>query len=163
MLARLESRLTLLTGGARDLPTRQQTLRNTVEWSYGLLHGAEQILFRRLSAFMRGCTLEAVESVCDTRGDLGLDVLDGMASLVDKSLVKQVKAEKETRFILFSTIREYALERLAASGDEPATRRAHAAYYLVLAEEGAEDLLLDPNGSTVLRSSMRTSAWRSTI
>ncbi len=145
MLARLESRLNLLTGGARDLPTRQQTLRNTVDWSYGLLNGAEQTLFRRLSVFSGGCTLEAVEAVCDTKGDLGLDVLEGMASLVDKSLAQQVEqVDKETRFIMLSTIREYALERLAESNDESATRRAHAAYYLVLAEEGAEDIAAHP-------------------
>ena len=87
MLTRLESSLNLLTGGARDLPLRQQTLRGTVDWSYGLLDIAEQTLFRRLSVFSGGCTLEAVEAVCDTKGDLGLDVLDGMASMVDKSLV----------------------------------------------------------------------------
>jgi predicted ATPase len=145
MLARLESRLNLLTGGARDLPTRQQTLRNTVDWSYGLLNGAEQTLFRRLSVFSGGCTLEAVEAVCDTKGDLGLDVLEGMASLVDKSLAQQVEqVDKETRFIMLSTIREYALERLAESNDESATRRAHAAYYLVLAEEGAEEIAAQP-------------------
>ena len=145
MLTRLESRLHLLTGGARDLPTRQQTLRNTVAWSYGLLNSAEQTLFRRLSAFAGGCTLESVEAVCDTKGDLGLDVLDGMASLVDKSLVQQVEqVDKETRFLMLSTIREYALERLAESADETATRRAHAAYYLVLAEEGAEDIATHP-------------------
>ena len=136
MLARLECSLKLLTGGAQDLPTRQQTLRGTVDWSYSLLNAAEQTLLRRLSVFRGGCTLEGVESVCDTRGDLGLDVLDGMDSMVDKSLVQQVPGT-ETRFTLLSTIREYALERLAASDDEPATRRAHAAYYLVLAEEGA--------------------------
>jgi predicted ATPase len=138
MLARLESCLNLLTGGARDLPTRQQTLRGTVDWSYGLLNPAEQTLFRRLSVFTGGCTLEAVEAVCDTAGDLGLDVLDGMASMVDKSLAQQVEeAVGETRFVMLSTIREYALERLAASDDVAATRRSHAAYYLVLAEEGA--------------------------
>ncbi|MGB7586123.1 MAG: protein kinase [Terriglobales bacterium] len=145
MLARLESRLNLLTGGARDLPTRQQTLRNTVDWSYGLLNGAEQTLFRRLSVFSGGCTLEAVEAVCDTKGDLGLDVLEGVASLVDKSLAQQVEqVDKETRFIMLSTIREYALERLAESNDEAATRRSHAAYYLVLAEEGAEEIAAQP-------------------
>ena len=145
MLARLESRLTLLTGGARDLPTRQQTLRSTVDWSYGLLNAAEQTLFRRLAVFPGGCTLEGVEAVCDTRTDLGLDVLDGMASMVDKSLVQQVEqAGAETRFRLLSTIREYALERLAESNDESATRRAHAAYYLVIAEEGAEDVVAHP-------------------
>ena len=141
MLARLESRLNLLTGGARDLPTRQQTLRNTVDWSYGLLNVAEQTLFRRLSVFVGGGTLEGVEAVCDTKGDLGVDVLDGMASIVDKSLAQQVEpVDKETRFFMLSTIREYALERLAESDDESATRRAHAAYYLVLAEEGAKDI-----------------------
>ncbi len=145
MLARLEGRLNLLTGGARDLPSRQQTLRGTVDWSYGLLNAAEQTLFRRLSVFAGGCTLEAVEAVCDTKGDLGLDVLDGMASMVDKSLAQQVEqADTETRFRILSTLREYALERLAESDDESATRRAHAAYYLVLAEEGAEDIAAHP-------------------
>jgi predicted ATPase/serine/threonine protein kinase len=145
MLDRLESRLNLLTGGARDLPTRQQTLRGTVDWSYGLLNPAEQTLFRRLSVFTGGCTLEAVEAVCDTRGDLGLDVLDAMASMMDKSLVQHTQPqEAETRFFLLSTIREYALERLVESDDEAATRRAHAAYYLVLAEDGAEDTIAHP-------------------
>ncbi len=145
MLARLESRLNLLTGGARDLPTRQQTLRSTVDWSYGLLNAAEQTLFRRLSVFTGGCTLEAVEAVCDTKGDLGIEVLDGMASMVDKSLAQHVEqADAESRFLMLSTIREYALERLAESDDESATRRAHAAYYLVLAEEGAEELVAHP-------------------
>jgi predicted ATPase len=145
MLARLESRLNLLTGGARDLPTRQQTLRRTVDWSHGLLNGAEQTLFRRLSVFTGGCTLESIEAVCDTKGDLGLDILDGMASMVDKSLTQQVEqVDAETRFLMLSTLREYALERLAESDDESATRRAHAAYYLVLAEEGAEDVDAHP-------------------
>ena len=145
MQARLESCLNLLTGGARDLPTRHQTLRGTLDWSYGLLNAAEQTLFRRLSVFVGGCTLEGAEAVCDTAGDLGLDGLDGMASMVDKSLVQQVEhVEGEARFVMLSTIREYALERLAACGDEPATRRAHAAYCLVLAEEGAEDVASQP-------------------
>jgi tetratricopeptide (TPR) repeat protein len=130
-----------LTGGARDLPSRQQTLRGTVDWSYGLLNPAEQTLFRRLSVFTGGCTLEGVEAVCDTKGDLGIDVLDGMTSMVDKSLAQHAEqADSETRFRMLSTIREYALERLAESQDESATRRAHAAYYLVLAEEGAQDV-----------------------
>jgi predicted ATPase/serine/threonine protein kinase len=145
MLKRLESSLNLLTGGARDLPLRQQTLRGTVNWSYSLLNAAEQSLFRRLSVFIGGCTLEAVEAVCDTKGDLGLDVLDGMASMVDKSLTQQLEAASaERRFLMLSTIREYALERLAESGEEFATRRAHAAYYVVLAEEGGGDLTTHP-------------------
>jgi len=145
MLIRLESRLNLLTGGALDLPTRQQTLRSTVDWSYGLLNASEQTLFRRLSVFTGGCTLEGVEAVCDTKGDLGIDVLDGMTSMVDKSLAQNVEqVDAETRFVMLSTIREYALERLAESDDESKTRRAHAAYYLVLAEEGAEDAVIHP-------------------
>jgi len=145
MLARLESRLNLLTGGARDLPTRQQTLRSTVDWSYSLLNAAEQTLFRRLSVFTGGCTLEGVEAVCDTKSDLGLDILDGMASMVDKSLAQQVEqVDAETRFLMLSTIREYAVERLVESNDESSARRAHAAYYLVLAEEGAEDVVAHP-------------------
>src|SRR5438105_2000984 len=138
MQARLESSLQLLTGGAKDLPLRQQTLRGTIDWSYLLLGEAEQALFRRLSVFVGGCTLEGVEAVCNTKQDLGLDVLEGMASLVDKSLVQQIESPgAESRFVLLDTVREYGLERLAASGEERATKRAHAAYCLVLAEESA--------------------------
>lgn len=136
MRTRLASRLQLLTGGARDLPLRQQTLRAAIDWSYDLLNPAEQKLLRRLSVFVGGCTLEGVEAVCDTKGDLGLDLLDGMASMVDKSLVQQVEpAHGESRFVMLHTIREYALEKLEASAEKPLTKRAHAAYFLVLAEE----------------------------
>jgi tetratricopeptide (TPR) repeat protein len=136
MLTRLASRLQLLTGGSRDLPQRQQTLRAAMDWSYDLLSAAEQKLFRRLSVFVGGCTLEGVEAVCDTKGDLDLDLLDGMASMVDKSLAQQVEQAKgESRFVMLETIREYALEKLEASGEEGSTKRAHAAYCLVLAEE----------------------------
>ena len=136
MLTRLASRLQLLTGGARDLPTRQQTLRGAIDWSYDLLNGVEQKLFRRLSVFVGGCNLEGVEAVCDTKSDLDLDLLDGMASMVDKSLLQQVEqANGESRFVMLETIREYALEKLEASGEEALTKRAHAAYCLVLAEE----------------------------
>src|SRR5579872_7185432 len=138
---RLDSRLRLLTGGARDLPLRQQTLRGAIDWSYGLLDPAEQKLFRRASVFVNGCSLEAVEAVCDTKGDLGIDVLDGMASLVDKSLAQQINvASSESRFVMLETIREYGLECLASSGEEEPTRRAHAAYCLVLAEEQASNV-----------------------
>ena len=136
LLARLASRLQLLTGGSRDLPQRQQTLRAAIDWSYDLLTAPEQKLFRRLSVFVGGCSLEGAEAACDTRGDLGLDLLDGIASMVDKSLVQQVdQATGESRFVMLETIREYGLEKLAASGEEALTRRAHAAYCLVLAEE----------------------------
>src|SRR5204863_2786179 len=140
MLTRLASRLQLLTGGARDLPQRQQTLRAAMDWSYDLLNAAEQKLFRRLSVFVGGCNLEGVEAVCDTKGDLDLDLLDGMASMVDKSLSQQVEhANGESRFVMLETIREYALEKLEASGEEALTKRAHAAYCLVLAEEQATE------------------------
>src|SRR5713226_8592867 len=140
MLTRLASRLQLLTGGSRDLPQRQQTLRAAMDWSYDLLSAAEQKLFRRLSVFVGGCTLEGVEAVCDTKGDLDLDLLDGMASMVDKSLAQQVEQAKgESRFVMLETIREYALEKLQASGERASTKRAHAAYCLVLAEEEASD------------------------
>src|SRR5882724_2753058 len=139
LLTRLASRLQLLTGGARDLPQRQQTLRAAMDWSYDLLNAAEQKLFRRLSVFVGGCTLEGVEAVCDTKCDLDLDLLDGMASMVDKSLVQQVEqARGESRFVMLETIREYAVEKLEASGEEALTKRAQAAYCLVLAEEATE-------------------------
>jgi predicted ATPase len=134
--ARLASRLQLLTSGARDLPERQQTLRGTIDWSYQLLTPAEQQLFRRLSVLVGGWTLEAVEAVCNTEGDLGIDVFDGVASVVDKSLAQQLDVPEEARFAMLETIREYGLMRLAESGEEPKVRRAHAAYCLVLAEEG---------------------------
>ena len=135
MLTRMASRLQLLTGGARDLPERQQTLRAAMDWSYDLLNAAEQKLFRRLSVFVGGCNLEGVEAVCDTKGDLDLGLLDGMASMVDKSLAQLVEqADGESRFMMLETIREYALEKLEASDEKALTKRAHAAYCLVLAE-----------------------------
>jgi predicted ATPase/serine/threonine protein kinase len=138
MRMRLASRLQLLTGGARDLPQRQQTLRATMDWSYDLLSPEEQKLFRRLSVFVGGCNLEGVEAVCDTKGDLDLDLLDGMSSMLDKSLLQQVdQANGESRFMMLETIREYALEKLKASAEEAPTKRAHAAYCLVMAEEEA--------------------------
>ncbi len=140
MRTRLTSRLQLLTGGARDMPERQQTLRAAIDWSYDLLSEAEQRLFRRLSVFVGGCTLEGAEAVCDTKSDLDLDLLDGMASMVDKSLVQRVEQAKgELRFVMLETIREYALEKLEASGEEASTKRVHAAYCLVLAEEQATE------------------------
>jgi predicted ATPase/serine/threonine protein kinase len=140
MLTRLASRLQLLTGGSQDLPQRQQTLRAAIDWGYDLLSAAEQKLFRRLSVFVGGCNLESVEAVCDTKGDLDLDLLDGMASMVDKSLVQQVEqGGGESRFVMLETLREYALEKLEVSGEAALTKRAHAAYYLVLAEENATE------------------------
>jgi predicted ATPase/DNA-binding CsgD family transcriptional regulator len=137
LLARLERRLQVLTQGSVDLPERQQTLRNTLAWSYDLLSPQEQRLFRQLTAFIGGFTLEAVEAVCKTLGDEPMHVLEGVASLLDKNLVHQTvqEREEEPRFVLLETIREYGLERLAEAGETEATREAHAAYYLALAEE----------------------------
>jgi predicted ATPase/serine/threonine protein kinase/tetratricopeptide (TPR) repeat protein len=140
ILGRLESRLRLLTGGALDLPERQQTLRRAMDWSYELLTAEEQKLFRRLSVFVGGFTLEAAEAVANA-GDLELDVFDGVASLVDKSLLHQMgESAGEARFGMLGTMREYGLERLAAIGEEVGTRRAHAAYMMIMAEDGAPHL-----------------------
>jgi predicted ATPase len=141
ILDRLQSRLQPLTGGALDLPERQQTLRKTIDWSHDLLNEAERKLFRRLAVFVGGCTLEGVEAVCNTTRDLGIDLVEGLSSLVDKNLVQRVdRVEAMPRFAMLETIREYALERLADSGEESAARRAHTAYCLVLAEEGNPEL-----------------------
>jgi predicted ATPase/DNA-binding CsgD family transcriptional regulator len=134
LLARFERRLKLLVGGARDLPLRQQTLRATIAWSHDLLDQDEKTLFRRLAVFVRGCTLEAAEVVC--HGDLEGDVLDVVARLVDKSLLRQeVESDGEPRLRLLETIREYALERLKASGEAEVLRRRHATFFLRLSEE----------------------------
>jgi len=156
MLARLERRLELLRGGARDVPDRHQTLRQAIAWSYDLLETGEQTLFRRLAVFARGCTLEAAEAVCQAVYALAagpgqsLEVLDGVASLLDKSLLRQQEqASGEPRFRMLETIREYGLECLTASGEESVVRRAHAAYYLTLVE-AAEPALTGPEQATWL-------------
>ena len=141
ILDRLQSSLQLLTAGALDLPERQQTLRKTIDWSHDLLNEAERKLFRRLSVFAGGCTLEAAEAVCNTGLDFGIDLFEGLSSLVDQNLIQRVDhAGAEPRFAMLETIREYAIERLAESGDGSAARRAHAAYCIVLAEEGNPEL-----------------------
>ena len=141
LLSRLGSRLKLLTGGERDRPARQQTLRSALDWSYDLLDAGEQTLFARLAVFVGGCTLEAAAAVCNAPGDLPFDVLEGIASLLDKSLLRRAEGVAgEPRFVMLETIREYALERLAVSGEDVAINRQHAAYYLRLAEAAAPRL-----------------------
>ncbi|SRR5216683_724685 len=136
LLSRLMSRLQVLTGGARTLPTRQQTLRNTLQWSYDLLDAQEQQLFRRLSIFVGGCELLAVEALCRGVGDQSTDVLNVIASLLDKSLILQdEQAGDEPRFMMLETMREFGLEALVVSGEIEAIRQAHADYYLRLSEE----------------------------
>ena len=129
ILARLEQRLPLLTGGPRDLPERQRTLRATIEWSYELLTPEEQRLFARLAVFSGGCTLEAAEGVAEA----DLDILQ---SLVDKSLLRRT----DDRYWMLETIREYALERLGESSDAETLRDGHAMFFLQLAESAAPEL-----------------------
>jgi tetratricopeptide (TPR) repeat protein len=143
MLARLDKRLPLLTGGAKDLPDRQRTLRQTIAWSYDLLPAGERALFRRLSVFAGGFTFDAAEVVTVGGSDLDdLDILDGLELLVDQNLLRQGEAESgDLRFTLLETIREFALEELANSGEEPDARRRHAAYFLALAEQAEPRLV----------------------
>jgi predicted ATPase/DNA-binding CsgD family transcriptional regulator len=136
ILSRLERRLPLLIGGARDLPARQQTLRNTIEWSYDLLDDGEKDLFRRLAVFVGGCTLEAIEAVCHAERHPYPDVLAGVSSLVDKNLLrKEQGAGSEPRFVMLETIREYASEKLQEHGEAEELQMQHASYFATFAEE----------------------------
>jgi predicted ATPase/DNA-binding XRE family transcriptional regulator len=136
ILAWLGSRLKLLTGGPRDLPTRQQALRNTIAWSYDLLTDSEQKLLRRLCVFSSERTLDAIEAICSAAGELEFEIVDGLASLADKSLLWQdALASRPSQFQILETIREYGLEQLEHSGEAEVTRHAHAHYYLQLVEQ----------------------------
>ena len=139
LLKRLEKRLPLLTRGARDLPARQQTMRDAIAWSHDLLTREEQTLFQCLAIFPGGCTLEAAEAVAGPAGTL--DVFEGIASLVDKSLLRQEEAEGEPRFRMLETVREFGLERLEGSGEGEETRRRLAAWCLALAEAAEPDVI----------------------
>jgi predicted ATPase len=137
---RLGHRLSLLSGGNRDLPERQRTLRGTIEWSHDLLNPEEQHLFARLAVFVGGWTLEAGEAIC--ADGLELEVLDGLGSLLDQSLVRQEETQDgEMRFFMLETIREYATERLAESGKEEEIRHRHAEHFRYLAEEAELHLI----------------------
>jgi predicted ATPase/DNA-binding winged helix-turn-helix (wHTH) protein len=164
ILDRLQNPLQLLTTGALDLPERQQTLRNAIEWSHSLLNEAEQKLLRRLSVFAGGCSLEAAEAVCNTGRDLGVDIFEGLSSLVDKNLVQRSdRGQTEPRFVMLETIREYATERLIESGEQPASRRAHAAYCLVLAEEGNPELSSDDRTNWLRQCDLEIDNLRSAL
>jgi predicted ATPase len=134
MLKRLGVRFKLLTGGARNLPGRQQTLQGAIDWSYDLLDEEDRRLFRRMSVFSGGRTLDAVEAICDAEGDQ--DVYAGVESLLEKSLVRQEEdPEEEPRFVMLEPIHEYAREKLQESGAAGEVKQAHAEYFLSLAEE----------------------------
>jgi tetratricopeptide (TPR) repeat protein len=162
ILQRLERRLPLLKGGARDLPERQQTLQNAIAWSYDLLDPPEQDLFKRLGIFLGGWQLPAVEAIVGEE----VDVLDGMASLVDKSLIRQaLDAGEEPRFWMLETIREFSADRLQESGEREDLARRHAEFFLALAEEAephltAEDQAVWIDGLQREMDNMRSAlAW----
>jgi predicted ATPase len=142
LASRLGQRFSLLTGGGRDLPERQRTLRNTLDWSFGLLSDGEQALFARLGVFGGTFSLPAAEAVGGDAGaasgdsDQAGQTMDTLESLVDSSLVRPETRGGEPRFALLDTIREYALERLADSGDWREAHDRHAAYYLARAQLG---------------------------
>jgi predicted ATPase/class 3 adenylate cyclase len=138
LFQRLAQRLPLLTGGPRDAPERQRTLRATIAWSYELLTADEQRVFARLASFVGGCTLEAAEEVCETE-------LDVIAALIDKSLLRR----EGERYVMLETIGEYARERFEESDDVEETRRRHADYYLRLARS-VEDLIRSPQAAALL-------------
>jgi predicted ATPase/class 3 adenylate cyclase len=140
MLARLEHRLEFLTSGARNLPARQQTLRNAIAWSYALLNENEQKLFRCLSVFVDGCTVEAVEAVM---GDnpTRVSILDHLGSLLNKSLLREVEdTNGEPRFLMLEVLREFGLEQFEASSEQATIRHRHANFFLALAEQAEESL-----------------------
>ena len=142
LLERVRDPLQLLAGGPRDLPMRQRALRATLDWSHNLLDPEQQKLFRRMSVFVGGATHEAIEAVCNAKEDLDIDLLDAIESLVDNSLVRRTGADlTEPRFVMLETMREYGLGRLAEAGEEAYTRKAHAAYFVVLAEEAEPALM----------------------
>ena len=143
ILERLAARgLGLRTGGARDLPGRQQTLRGTIAWSYDLLTSEEQTLFRRLSVFTDGCTLDAAEAVCDADGVLGC--FDVMESLVSKSLLKQEDRDGEPRFLMLETIHEFAGGLLVQQGEVEDAQRCHARYFAALAAAADAEVPVGP-------------------
>jgi len=144
LLAKLTHRLQILTGGARDAPIRQQTLRNTIAWSYHLLNAEEQQLFQRLSVFASGCTLKSLVAVCNALDgqNTEIDVLNGASSLIDKSLLYMVEPDGyEPRLKLLETLREYAAEALSSNEQFALTRRVHAYHYLSFVEEIEPELL----------------------
>lgn len=131
ILGQMEKRLGFLTGGARDLPARQRTLRDAIAWSYDLLDEDEAKLFRSLSVFVGGCSMKAAEAVCNADGTVG--IMNGVESLVAKNLLRTVETKGESRVLMLETIREFALERLAVSDEETDAQRTCADYFVELA------------------------------
>jgi predicted ATPase len=136
LLARLDQRLSILTGGARDLPQRQQTLRAAIAWSHDLLEAPERLLFARLGVFAGGCTFEAAEAICSAAGGLPIDLFDGLDSLMQKSLLRQNEGPGgDTRFTMLQTIREFARERFQELPEADELRQLHADLFYAFAAE----------------------------
>lgn len=151
ILGFLQRRLELLTAGPVDLPARQRTLGAAIGWSYDLLDSREQRLFRRLAVCAGGCSLEVADAVCNADRQLP-NILDGLASLIDQSLLRQERrSDGEARFVMLETIREYGLERLAASGDDNSVQRQHASYFLALAERAEPEFQGPEQGGWLAR------------
>jgi predicted ATPase len=141
LLARLEPRLPLLTGGGRDLPQRQRTMRDAIAWSYDLLPSDEQELLRHLSVFAGGFTLEAVEAITGGLVSLGANAVDGVGSLLDKNLIRREEISgPDPRFTMLETVREFARDQLVTHGEEEPARDHHAAWCLALAEDAGRNL-----------------------
>ena len=140
ILERLEHQLGVLAAGSRDVPERQQTLRGAIAWSYDLLDEGERRLLWRLAVFVGGCDLETAEDICGPAAEIGCEVVDGLMSLTDQSLVRTEEMDGVTRFRLLDTIREFAAEQLAASGEREEIERRHTAAFLALAQTAAAEL-----------------------
>jgi predicted ATPase/class 3 adenylate cyclase len=150
LLTRLEQRLPLLTGGGRDLPTRQRTMRDALAWSYDLLAAEEQALFRRLAVFAGGFTLAAAEAVAGA--DAEGNVLDGVVALVEQSLLRPLPGlDDEPRYQMLETVREFGLERLEAAEEEDEVRQRHARHVLMLAERRVHGMQLFPDLQSITR------------
>jgi predicted ATPase/class 3 adenylate cyclase len=163
ILSRLKRRLSILSTSSRSLPERQRTLRAAIGWSYDLLDPVERRLFARLSVFSGGWTFEAAEAVGDPEG-LGVDTLDGLTSLVDKSLVRRVEPPgRPSRFSMLETIREFGLEQLEASGDLEPVRRRHAEHFLGLAEEAEPHLTAQDQGEWLDRCDLEHANIRAAL
>ncbi len=164
LLARLSLRLQVLTTGSRNAPLRHQTLRQTIQWSYDLLSHKEQILFQRLGVFSGGCTLEAVEAIYVRLGEDPGELLDGLASLLDKSLIQRSERdEKESRLQMLETIREFCLECLQESNEWTQVRRAHASYYVTWAEENKKLLFSGKQEFLIERYVQEQWNWRAVM
>ncbi|HEX6758300.1 MAG TPA: tetratricopeptide repeat protein [Propionibacteriaceae bacterium] len=140
ILERLSSRLKALTGGARDLPPRQQTIRGAIDWSYDLLDDGEKTLFARLGVFVGGWTYETAEAVCSD--GLPMEVFDGLESLTDKSLIRPTEGKgSEPRFMMLQTLREYAADKLSETGELEFLQDRHLAYFVALGDHAERELV----------------------